>query len=50
MAKEKKQLRELSDEELEQVTGGTQRKIVVINFAADVAVKDSFVEINKDVN
>ena len=50
MAKEKKQLRELSDEELEQVTGGTQKKIAENNFRVVVAVKDFPVEINKDVN
>ena len=50
MAKEKKQLKQLSDEELEQVTGGTQKKIAVNKLVTDDAVKDFGVEINKDVN
>ena len=50
MAKEKKQLRELSDEELEQVTGGTQKINAVIVLGAVVDVKDFRVEINKDPN
>ena len=50
MAKEKKQLRELSDEELEQVTGGTQKINAATVLGAVVALKDLRVVINKDVN
>ena len=50
MAKEKKQLKQLSDEELEQVTGGTQRKIELTEVVGHVVAKIDVRGFYDDVN